>query len=260
MSWISPQRKESYEDRESLKRFRRYFKLLSPNNISLTGDIISSILIILYRIQKSRTHKSLKNKDIIRAIKLAAHHHLKGFNFKANKLNTKLLGPHITENEALDYYEKNIEGTMTDRLGREIYFNIDDGLLHIYKDEKNDHIKIPQNFKSVRAKRLPWIKYVLENSCEIYKNLDYETYLYVGRARIPLKGKPDEHNYFLIVVDRRQKQNKFITAYSPRNKARLFSILSECVPINIEEFENANSPPVCQPPLTDKPSTHNSSA
>lgn len=151
----------------------------------------------------------------------------------------ELMGlPEITEARALDYYLKEVKGEVKDIFGRQILLG-DEVFDSLFKDPfTGKKIKEPGNFENSRAKRLPWIRYVLSTSKQVYvvNEPDWITYYYT----MPFQLKYRKENtgdfetaidHYLIVTKKKAGEKiKFITAYVPENRLDLFKKICRGAP------------------------------
>lgn len=210
-------------------RINGILSLLSEHNAYRGKSIIIDILKILYFKQKRLVKSNLKEKEIIRAIELVSFHCKNKFECLVKDRLTECFG-NIEEGEALDYYEKNVMGEINDVFGRKIIID-EDGMRFLYKDKSGEHVVDPQNFQMNRAKRLPWIRFVLSCSEETYEVENYIglTYLYVTKMTIPLKEKAYNSSTYFIIVVKKGKDKKFYfkTAYGVDKYNRFLKIIEE---------------------------------
>lgn len=171
--------------------------------------------------EQSRGHRRnkrpfrLKKIDFTRVFILLDYHYCNCSTFIVENQLAACFGD-FSEQEALDYYEKDVEGELEDINGDKIVFPLY-GIKFLYKDPKTgDHEIDPKNYDKTRGKRLPWLKHTIENTKEIYEERgDYwSTFYYVGTFKIPLWDKSEKINYFVIIIRKEKKQpRKFKTAY-----------------------------------------------
>lgn len=217
--------------------FIRNLRLFSERTQELTDRIFSLALQVLFlkykrkreeyettlAIRKRKGKKIklitnpllLKEKDISNAISLVDFHlrTMEEIDVNANEDLTKLFGT-VSLETALKYYDEFLKrGSIKDVMGREIIFD-DNGKLSLYKEhtEEGKHIPSPENYVEARGKRLPWIKSVLSETRQIYKEVEayWETFLYVGIFNIKINVgtmlEEIQKNYFLVVTKKRKRQ------------------------------------------------------
>lgn len=189
----------------------------------------------------------LKEKDVTNAIALVDFH-LKTQEERSVNENedlTKLFGT-VSLETALKFYDEYLKkGNIKDVMGREVIFD-DNGKLFLYKEhtEEGKHIALPENYVEARGKRLSWIKPVLSETRQIYKEMEayWETFLYVGIFSIRINkgtiGESIQNNHFLVVTRReRRKPLRFVTAYFMESQLELFKHLERTTPLSVEQQE-----------------------
>lgn len=157
----------------------------------------------------------LKKIDFTKVFILLDYHYRNCSTFIAKDQLAACFGG-FSEQEALDYYEKCVEGEPEDINRDKIVFPLD-GIEFLYKNPKTGKHEIdPKNYDETRGKRIPWLRHTIENTKEIYEEREesWSTFYYVGTFKILSRDKSEKINYFLIIV--RQEKNhprKFKTAY-----------------------------------------------
>jgi len=190
--------------------------------------------IIHYR-QQRLNKPQLKMKEITSALLLVDFYHNSTFRFESSGDLARNFGT-FSEAKAVEYFEDSVMGPVKDSFGRTIKIE-ESGLRSIYKEKySGKHLVAPENYEEVRGKRLPWIRYVIENSKSAYQVDEFvggkfrRTYLYTSIATIPLKGSVD-HAYFVVVVREDPNGNLwFVTAYHIRSHNRLLSRIEPGIP------------------------------
>jgi len=249
--------------------FIRNLRLFSERTQELTDRIFSLALQVLFlkykrkreeyettlAIRKRKGKKIklitkpllLKEKDISNAISLVDFHikTMEEIDVKANEDLTKLFGT-VSLETALKYYDEFLKkGSIKDAMGREVIFD-ENGKLFLYKEhtEEGRHIALPENYVEPRGRRLPWIKSVLSETRQIYKDVEsyWETFLYVGIFNIKINvGTTFEEiqkNYFLVVTRKEKgKPLRFVTAYFMESQLDLFKHLERAYPVSVEQQE-----------------------
>jgi hypothetical protein len=114
----------------------------------------------------------------------------------------------ISEDEALRYCDKFVVGIAKDKFGNEIKFT-KDFFLSLYKSEGCSHIEAAQeeeNFNTTRAKRLPLVRYTIENTTNIFQRIDERENL----ERMYVHRYIDfyNHTYFSVVIAEKNKKDK----------------------------------------------------
>jgi hypothetical protein len=198
---------------ENLCRLLESTKLLSAINRDIVVKILYDTTKLIWYKQNHTKKVQLKPKEIARCLSLVYYHHLWNKIIVVTGKLFENMGGEFLEGEALDYYQKKVMGTVKDKLGQDIV--IDElGMDFLYMDHNNaDSL----NYRQARGKRLPWIKYVLQNSNEIYTKQEGNTllYIYVMTFVIPISPVEKTTNWFLVFVKKRKDIEKtlgFLTA------------------------------------------------
>ena len=135
----------------------------------------------------------------------------------------------LSQDEALEYYLRKIPKGSKDKYGRIVTLG-DKVFDSLFKDPfTGKKIKTDENFQRSRAKRLPWIKYTLENATQIYElNEDnWITYYYVMQFLIRYKDEVTKkyenkvNNYLIVTKKKAGSPMSFVTAYTPDNELEL---------------------------------------
>lgn len=160
----------------------------------------------------------LKRSDVSSALVLTDFH----FSHSKEVFATANMGlHHVTEDDAVRFYEKFVMGQSRDKFGREIKID-EDGIVFLYKEAKTDkHIVSSENYVESRGKRLHWIRPTIEQTEEIYEihEQNWTSYYYVGTFIVPYTDemtgeKVTRENYLFVVVRKEpDKSLKFVTAY-----------------------------------------------
>jgi len=249
------------------KTFLRNLGLLSERTQEYVDNTFSLVLQVLFlkhkrkqreyeetlliRKRKNRKRKFitgpllLKEKDVSSAIMLVDFHlnRINVFSVEARHDLYSLFGdfPLVEAERYYDTYLKN--GHIKDVMGREIEFD-DDGKRFLYKAHTADgeHVIAPENYVETRGKRLSWLKHLLEQTREIYRQVEqsWETFLYVGAFSIVVdKGLISEKtvtDYFLVVT-RKEKGRalRFVTAYPLTQQLELFKHIEKAYPLSLDQ-------------------------
>lgn len=198
---------------KKLLRIIENSRLLSSYNREVALDVFYDATKMFYYKQKHKNKPQLKHKEIAQCLNLIYYHHQKDQLIRAKDSLLENFGRKIEEKEALDYYEKKTMGKVKDYLGEEI--SIDElGMDFLY----DGHDMKPENFLESRAKRLPWIRYTLENSREIYEKQEQNSvkYLYVSHFEYPVHVADLYYTTFFLVILIKRKDGSlgFLTAFS----------------------------------------------
>lgn len=201
-------------------RFLTLLRLLegfSPANLQIVYNSFIETAKVL-SVRQNRLNKAqLKPKEVRSALQLVAFHYdnTKEVDATLHELNA-FLGKEPSEDDAFTYFEKTVMGRVNDVYGREIVIS-EDGLKHLYKEDvSGKHVIATDNFMPMRAKRLPWIRWTIQNTREIYKKRDnnWIVYGYVQTFRVPLKPS-SVANYFLVIIRKKDRQAplELVTSY-----------------------------------------------
>ncbi len=182
-------------------------------------------LMLLYKTEE--TKKILKRKEICWAVDVVRMHLDKGFVFDVTGNLAENFGDFPYE-QAVEYYDKKVQSTVKDMHNREVLID-EEGLEFLFKDPitgKHDRDMKPQNYHEPRGKRLPWIRYIIQNSNEIYESYELHRqeniYYYIGKALVKTSNGLVVPNYFMIVTYKKKGQKIiFKTAYHMDDKMEL---------------------------------------
>jgi hypothetical protein len=164
----------------------------------------------------------LKRKEITRIVKLIDYHHLNDKRFTVTHELGQCFGKNFTEDDALKFFEKSVEGNTKDKYGREIRIDLDDGIKFMYKDLITGRHEINSaNYKPERGKRLPWIKHTLHNTSNIYTRIDghEREIMYISKYDLPYEDIEQTKGYWVVIVKKNKKDRR-----SPYNFRTAFPI------------------------------------
>ncbi|HEV7673876.1 MAG TPA: hypothetical protein VGQ12_05035 [Candidatus Angelobacter sp.] len=205
--------------------------LLSAKNAERIARVFCDATKIVYERQKQLKKPQLKMKEISSALVLAESLHSQAFRFEATGHLAENFGQ-FDEGKALTYYDQKVIGTVKDIHGRSIVID-DDGMRSLYKDpESGKHIVAAENYEEGRGKRLPWIRFTLQNSHAIYvsdKRINgafRRVFLFTAIVSIPLDPKPQVSYYVVVVRERKNGDLQFVTAYSMFQINKFLSIIA----------------------------------
>ena len=202
--------------------------LEGPNLTNVLNHFVETTKVLKVR-QTILEKPFLKPREVRAALSLISFHYEKtgDIDIRRDGLDA-LIGREFTEGDALKHYENNVEGTVLDKGGREITIG-DEGMRHLYKEsETGDHVVHPDNFQPIRAKRMPWIRWTLQNTLEVYIQEvrkergapPWHIFGYVQSFLIPHRDRETgtetrNRNYLFVVVRRKKKDGllEFVTAY-----------------------------------------------
>jgi hypothetical protein len=173
-------------------------------------------------------------KEVSSALILAETLHSKAFHFEASGVLAENFGGEFDESSAVDYYGQKVMGIVNDKRGRPIVID-EDGMKSLYKDATTGkHIVSAENYEQGRGKRLPWIRYTLQNSDSIYVAEEIvdgafrRTFLFTAIVSIPLDPKP-QVNYYVVVVREGKNDNlRMVTAYFMLARNKFLARLCQC--------------------------------
>lgn len=202
--------------------------LESPNLNNVLNHFVETAKVLKVR-QEFLGKPQLKAKEVRAALALIAFHYEKTREIDVRKNGLAIfIGKDLTEQQALDYYEKSMLGKVLDQGGREIIFDVE-GMDYLYKDpEHGQHIIASANFQPIRAKRMPWIRWTIQNSTEVYRqevertrgDPPWHVFGYVYSFLVPFRDRESgkdsiERNYLFVVARRKKKDSliEFVTAY-----------------------------------------------
>lgn len=150
----------------------------------------------------------LKRKEITRVVALIDYHHSNDRSWKVTRELSQCFGKWYTEADALKFFEKFVEGQITDKWGRDIRVDLEDGVKFLYKNPVTGRHDISSEFYvPTRGKRLPWIKHSLHNTRNVYTRLDGEKreIMYVNKYDLPELDGESNKCYWVVVVKKNRK-------------------------------------------------------
>jgi hypothetical protein len=206
-------------------------KVLTRPNAERVARVFYDAIKIVYERQKRLDKKQLKMKEVSSALILAETLHSKLLHFEASGALAALFGD-CDEDKAYAYFETNVAGRVTDKLGRTVTID-EDGLRSVYKDsETGKHICTGENYESYRGKRLPWIRHVLANCDAVYVKDEKvngklrRSFAYPATVSVPLKDGAATEYYVLILRQRKNNNElKMVTAYSVFKRNRFLKLI-----------------------------------
>lgn len=213
--------------------------MLSKPNAERVTRIFRDAARLVYERQK-RLHKAqLKMRDISSALILADFIHSDAFRFEVRGELAKNLGE-CSEADAINYYEKQVMGVVTDKFGRQIHID-EEGMRSLYKDrESNKHVVTSENYETVRGKRLPWIRHTLQNSHTVCISderrpdgtLFRRSYLYFAIVSIPVKDQLKVSYYVVVVKEEKSGSLAMVTACGMYEWNKMLNVLEPTKPYN----------------------------
>jgi hypothetical protein len=194
-----------------LSRVLEYSKLLSEANRKLVLDIFYDAVKLIYYKQKHNKKPQLKSKEVARCLNLIYYHHKHDNKIEVKDGLAENMGREFSEQEALEYYQNRVMGTVKDTLGQDVLID-EMGMDFLYED----HDIKPEHYRQARGKRLPWIRHVIKNSKEIYTKQERNTLLYVYVSKFMIRFNGQENlSWFLVFAKKRKDIDKtlaFLTA------------------------------------------------
>ena len=165
----------------------------------------------------------LKRKEVTRLVKLIDYHHSQDKTYTADHELTQCFGPNFTESDALKFFDKYVEGDTSDKFGRPIHIDLEDGIKFMYKDYKtNRHEMKSEFYLPHRGKRLPWIRHTIHNSKNIYTRIDgaQREIMYICKYELPVYDKEGSKCYWVVIV--KKNKNDKISSYNFRTAFPIF--------------------------------------
>ncbi|NQT06722.1 MAG: hypothetical protein HQ575_04195 [Candidatus Omnitrophica bacterium] len=165
----------------------------------------------------------LRRKDITKLVKLIDYHHSHDKVYTVTPELQQCFGKNFTEEDALSFFEQRVEGDTTDKFGRSIHIDLEDGIKFMYKNyETKRHEKQSEFYIPPRGKRLPWIKHTLHNSSNIYTRIDGDNreIMYLCKYDLPNYDGESNKCYWAVIVKKYKKDR-----VSPYNFKTAFSIV-----------------------------------
>ncbi|PIS47503.1 MAG: hypothetical protein COT17_03180 [Elusimicrobia bacterium CG08_land_8_20_14_0_20_51_18] len=190
-----------------------------PDRIMVLRCFVEAAKVICSR-QNTLRKQQLKMREIRSALELIVFHYDQTSIINAADAPlSDLLGVDLTEDMAIEYFEKQVEGAVCDIYGRKILIT-EDALRHLYKDPAGNHTRETGYFQANRGKRLPWIRNTLSATKEIYKKRDRDwiIYAYVKGFAVPThSGSVNNYLFAVARSENPQMPIKFVTAYYLNN-------------------------------------------
>lgn len=218
-----------------VEQFRALFfdaTLLTSRNKERLARVFYDATKLVYMRQKRLNKPQLKMKEVSSALVLAETLHSQAFQLNATEELAENFGGEFSEDKALEYFGKKVQGEVQDIYGRKIVID-EDAMRSLYKDPATGkHVVSSENYEQVRGKRLPWICYTLENSAAIYvveetvSGAFRRTFLYTAIATIPLVPKPQTSYYVIPVREDKNKNLRMVTAYSMFTRNKFLAVIA----------------------------------
>jgi hypothetical protein len=205
-------------------KLEELLEAFTSDNRKMVLELFYKTAKLLYTRQLRTKNKPFKRKEVAFIVDVTFYHHVRQtvFDIREQQDLRTLLNKHTDENKAQGFYRGSLAGRkIIDSAGREILIKAE-RIDCIYKDEENKkHSVASKFFCPYRAKRLPWIIPILENSKEIYfeakPEFKCDHFFYVGTVT----GMPSDvegemtTNYHIVLVRRKHgmKELEFVTTY-----------------------------------------------
>lgn len=179
--------------------------------------------------RKLNKHPELKSKTLAHLVRLLLFHYRQSYSFRCEGDLAECLREGITEKEALDYYHGRVVGKVRDKFGRRVFIwkwrrN------HLYTDKEGRHYVAAEYFQQNRAHRLPWIRHVIINSTEVYRESrgrhGEPNLVYVGHTVLGMKGDKYPQDFLVIVEFNRSRLPSFVTAFHTDDRKRFLELLA----------------------------------
>jgi hypothetical protein len=200
--------------------------LLTSKNFShQTAERVARVCLdaarLAYERLKQMKKTDLKAKEMSAIVVLAETLQSSPFRFVAEGVLAELFGQECDENTAVSYFIEKVLGPVTDKYGRKIEID-EDGLRSLYKDPDTGwHEQTSENYEEVRGKRLPWIRYTLQNSSAVYvveelvgRSGVRRKFLYTATVTIKLQAGEKTSYYLVVVKEGKNDLLRLVTAYS----------------------------------------------
>jgi hypothetical protein len=196
----------------------------------LRGDngarkFIRELLYLIERRKKLEQRPELRSKTLTHLVRLLLFNYQHSYFFPCEGDLEECLREDITEKEACDYYHERVVGSVQDKFGQRVFF-WKYALNHLYKDRADKHSVAPEYFQQSRAHRLPWIRHVVTNSKEVYREArsrhGVPNLVYVGHTVLGMNADKYPQDFFVIVQFNRSRQASFLTAFHAENDRKEF--------------------------------------
>lgn len=217
---------------EIIRKLREIAKLHTFENARAICNIFYDVLKIAYyaleRKKKGAKNQDnfqvvLKRKEITKLVKLIDYHHTHDKVYSMTHELTQCFGHNFSESDALKFFENYVEGDVEDKFGRRIHIDLDDGVKFMYKNYEEDiHEMKSEYYLPNRGKRLPWIRYAIQNTANIYTKIDGEQreIMYLCKYDLPNYDNEDNECYFAVIIKKNHKDK--ISPYNFRTAFTIF--------------------------------------
>ncbi len=204
---------------EIIKKLRSIAKIHNFEVVHRISKVFYDVLKISYYALQRKTEGlnktssfavTLATNEITKLFKLIHYHHSQNHIYTAADELVQCFGQNFTEQNALAYFEKNIEGMVEDKFGRKITVDLENGVKFMYKNHESGRHEIDSRYYLPhRGKRLPWILHTLKNTKNIYTRTDGsdQELMYINQYDLPnLDGEGSKCLW--VVIARRYKKDK----------------------------------------------------
>ncbi len=215
---------------EIIKKLRSIAKIHSFDVVHRISSVFYDVLkISFYALQRKieglRERPTgpvvLSTNEITKLFKLIHYHHSQNHIHLVSNELTECFGRNFIEADALSYFEKKVEGNISDKFGRQIFVSLDDGIKFMYKNQDTGKHEIDSKYYlPYRGKRLPWIQHTLKNSKNIYTRTDGsdQELMYVNQYDLPDYDGQGSKCFWIVILRRYKKDRvgpfKFKTAFA----------------------------------------------
>lgn len=213
---------------EILKKLKSIARVHDIDNVKSICHIFYDVFKIAYYALENKkaglkspiASVTLKREEITSLVRLIDYHHSNDKTFTVQHELIQCFGPTFTEADALDYFEKHVEGEISDKFGRIITVDLENGIKFMYKDyETQKHDVRSENYLPHRGKRLPWIRHTIRNSTNIYAKIsgDKKEVMYLCKYDLPIRDGENNKCYWVVIAKKYVKDKtdryKFKTAF-----------------------------------------------
>lgn len=236
------------------KKIKAISRVHDFENLRVISQIYYDLLkICFYKLKRKKERISganknvvLKKKEVTNAGQLIDYHHANDRVFTAEHALTQCFGSNFSEQDALNFFEKFVEGTVEDKYGRVIDIDCEDGIKFMYKNPITQKHEVESKYYNLpRGKRLPWIHHTIKNTSNIYlrfkskgkgkKQRQICEIMYVAQYDLPFLDEEDSRCYWVVIAHKRKNDVysnfKSKTAFSITKYNSLLSRLERYDPI-----------------------------
>ncbi|MDO8526001.1 MAG: hypothetical protein Q7S07_05905 [Candidatus Omnitrophota bacterium] len=148
---------------------------------------------------------ALKRTEVTQLIKLIDYHHSNDKTFSLSHELAECFRSGFSEKDARDYFTREVAGDIQDKFGRAIHIDLENGKKFMYKAHTTGLHEInPENYKSERGERLPWIRHTLHNATNLYTRVaeSNREIMYICKYDFTHHNKK---NYWVVIVKKYKK-------------------------------------------------------